>query len=81
MQKNGKTEARINILIGDASINCDRGAALNEKTQTRIDILTWDGSMNCDRGAALNGKTQARINILRCEAFCSFDAFLEGSGV
>ena len=31
MQKNRKTEARINILIGDASKNCDRGAAFNEK--------------------------------------------------
>ena len=42
MQKNGKTEARINILAWDGSMNCDRGAALNGKTQARIHILIWD---------------------------------------
>ena len=47
---NGETQARINILVREAT-------ALNGETQARINILTWDASMKCERGAALNGKT------------------------
>ena len=36
---NGKTQAKIDIWICEASMSCRRGAALNGKTQARIKIF------------------------------------------